>query len=160
MFVHRGTCPPRYSPCAAGVRPSRHRPDRKYRKSVPACSSPGVKHQNVSFRAAMLFVMAIDFVALFRDERVPLGEVQIARNHFRNEVGEAYLGGPAESLASLGGIAEQRFHLSGAEIPWIYSDQRTPSHRMTPTSNLPPFSPARRTAKRITGATAQPRAYQ
>src|ERR1700733_969326 len=88
--------------------------------------------QNDFFRIAMLFVMSRDSIALTRDQRIPLRVVQIARNHFRNQVGEAYLGGPAEFLASLGGIAEQRFHFSGTEVSWIHSDKSTPGHCIHP----------------------------
>jgi hypothetical protein len=42
----------------------------------------------------MSFVMTINLVAFARDQRIPLGEVQAARDHFRNQVGEVYLGGP------------------------------------------------------------------
>src|ERR1700722_11527758 len=130
MFAHRGTFPPRYSLCPAGAGLNRHRPDPKYRISVPAYLLPDLMSQNNFFRTDMSFVTTRDSIALSRDQRIPLRVVQIARNHFRNQVGEAYLGGPAEFLASLGGIAEQRFHLSGAEIPRIHSDQRTASHRI------------------------------
>jgi hypothetical protein len=81
--------------------------------------------QNDFYRTDMSFVMTRDSIALTRDQRIPFRQVQIARNHFRNQVGETYLGGPAEFLASLGGIVEQWFHLSGAGIPRIHSDHRT-----------------------------------
>src|SRR6185437_1709562 len=65
---------------------------------------------------------------------------QVACNHLRNELLEARLVRPAEFLTSLHGIADQQFDFSGAEVPWVDTDQGVARLRINPLL-VQPFSP-------------------
>src|ERR1700756_2722783 len=53
-----------------------------------------------------------------------LGLVKIARHHFADELGECGLRLPAQPVAGLAGVADQKVDLGGAEIDGIDAHQR------------------------------------
>ena len=57
-----------------------------------------------------------DRIAVFLDQFIPLGGLQIFSHHFCYQFIEGDFGYPAELLFGLGGVAEQGFDFGGAEV--------------------------------------------
>ena len=57
--------------------------------------------------------------AFFGDNLVTLRNGKIFRNHFLDKFGKAYFGFPTEFFPGLGGVTQQGFHFSRAEVTGI-----------------------------------------
>ena len=76
----------------------------------------------LSFCKAVLrsgFVKIVSGVAVLGDEGIAFGGLQVFGGHFFDQGAEVCPGRPAEFYASLGGVAQQGFHLSRAEVTGV-----------------------------------------